>query len=382
MSTKDTKQTGKDSCQCKNIVNNKKVLLVLDSSVLLKAVGYDETIGYDKARWYDEQENNLLSRYLKDNRDRVRIPKLVYSEVTSKISLRNDHDESRVALCEVWCKELSLYNYCNKNIEYSKEQLSKVEKVYALDTMSNEKKLKWIDKKRSNRDTDQNTTDLVEEIHHDAKNDRIIVAYALALAEKNYVYLIADDRDFLLFSKEIAKLGEIKIIHSKTLINKEIERIIKEYEKTHITNSKEMSQDEKRKIFHYLQFNIFGQFLELVDAHPINMNKQFTGQTKSVKKSKKELISNAKMILRNGGMQKLFEYLVKESKKELISNAKMILRNGGMQKLFESLAKESELKYIIYFGNMEKFIEKIYPDNKSVALIRWKDIKKKFETNS
>ena len=104
------------------------------------------------------------------------------------------------------------------------------------------------------------------------------------------------------------------------------------------------------EIWDYLWFDTYGQFLEFVGAPPPNINKLSAGQTEPVKKSKGELISSAKMIL----------------------------KNGGMQELFEALAKEPELKYILHFGNVEKFIETLFPDNKSVALMRWKDIKKKF----
>ena len=104
------------------------------------------------------------------------------------------------------------------------------------------------------------------------------------------------------------------------------------------------------EIWDYLWFDTYKQFLEFVGAPPPKLNKQSAGQTEPVKKSKGELISSAKTIL----------------------------KNGGMQELFEALAKDSELKYILHFGNIEKFIETLFPDNKSVALMRWKDIKKKF----
>lgn len=104
------------------------------------------------------------------------------------------------------------------------------------------------------------------------------------------------------------------------------------------------------EIFEYLWFDSYEKFLEFVGATP-NLVTQSTVQTKHVP----------------------------ESKNELISHAKKILKNGGMQELFEKLAIESELKYILHFGNVEKFIEMIFPDNKSVALMRWNDIKKKFK---
>ena len=441
MSTKDTsvdiKQTGKDSSQCENIVNNKKVLLVLDSSVLLKAIGYDEEISWiGKVEWCNEQRDSVLSTYLRRNKNMVRIPELVRDEVTSKIKRYKDHHKSRVELCKGWNAELSLYYDCVKNIEYSKKQLDDVEEAYAFSNMSEELKNKWIEKKKYEHDLDQSKEDLLIKIHANAKKDRRIIACALAFAEKNYVCLIADDQDFLLFSEKIAMLGNIRIIDSKKLIFKEekrirkekeenmsteekemirkeeeerirerkeerirrrkgwireeeerirkkIEVVIKEYVKTHILNSREMSQDEEEEISDCLQFDIYEQFLEVEGASSINMNKQFTIQAKSLKKSREKFISNAKIIFENEGEQKLFEYLVKESKKELISNAEIILKKSrnSMHELLEYLAKESELKYIIYFGNMEKFIEEIYPADKSVALIRWKDIKKKFETN-
>ncbi len=106
------------------------------------------------------------------------------------------------------------------------------------------------------------------------------------------------------------------------------------------------------EIFEYLWFDSYEQFLDFVGATP-NLIKQSTVQIKPVQ----------------------------ESKNELISNAKRILKNGGMQELFEKLAKEPELKYTLYFGNVEKFIEMIFPDNKSVALMRWNDIKKKFKNS-
>ena len=68
----------------------------------------------------------------------------------------------------------------------------------------------------------------------------------------------------------------------------------------------------------------------------------------------------------------------KESKNEIISNAKSLIRRGGMQESFEKIAQEPELKYQIHFGSVEKFIELLFPDNKQVALMRWKDIKKKY----
>ena len=105
------------------------------------------------------------------------------------------------------------------------------------------------------------------------------------------------------------------------------------------------------EISEYLWFSSYEKFLEFVGVD-LNLIKQSI-QTKSGK----------------------------ESKNELISNAKRILKNGGMQELFEKLAKEPELKYILHFGNVEKFIEVVFSNNKSVALMRWNDIKKKYKNS-
>ncbi len=232
MSTKDTsvdiKQTGKDSSQYKNIVKKERVLLVPDSNVLLKAIGYNEAQYHvDKTIWLDEQKSNPLSIYLKKNIHRVYIPELVYSETALVIDPIKDYGEERYQelhealherLRKVLREELSLYDGCKKTAEYSDDQLSQIKKVYELETMSDKKKLKWIKKKRPKHDTNQNMTDLLKEIHNDLERDIPIIAHALTFVEKNYVCLISNDQDFLLFKKEIAKLGDIEIKHSRDVI--------------------------------------------------------------------------------------------------------------------------------------------------------------------
>ncbi len=230
--SEDTEQASKDGFQHKNIDNEEKKLLVLDSSVLLKAIGYNEAQYHvDETIWLDEQKSNPLSIYLKKNIHRVYIPELVYSETALVIDPIKDYGEERYQelhealherLRKVLREELSLYDGCKKTAEYSDDQLSKVNKVYELKTMSDKKKLEWIKKKRPKHDTNQNIPDekLLNEIHSDAKNDIKIIAHALAFAEKNYVCLIAEDQDFLVFSDEVAELGDIEIKHSGKVIIK------------------------------------------------------------------------------------------------------------------------------------------------------------------
>ncbi|MCE9651845.1 MAG: DEAD/DEAH box helicase family protein [Nitrosarchaeum sp.] len=67
----------------------------------------------------------------------------------------------------------------------------------------------------------------------------------------------------------------------------------------------------------------------------------------------------------------------KESKNELIISAKAMADKNGMQELFEKIVREPELKFLVHFGSMEKFIEAVFPNNKQIALMRWKDIKNK-----
>ncbi len=68
-----------------------------------------------------------------------------------------------------------------------------------------------------------------------------------------------------------------------------------------------------------------------------------------------------------------------ESKAKMVADAKAIANSNGMQELFEHLVREPELKYIINFESMKKFIETVFPDNKQIALMRWNDIKNKFK---
>ena len=236
MSTKDTsvdiKQTGKDSSQCENIVNNKKTLLVLDSNVLLNAMRYNEVELYDdETIWRDEQKNNLLSIYLENNKDMVRMPWLVYTEVIAKINEKDAYKSycvQPVALREAMYDELLLYYGFSKNTEYSRGQLFKVEEVYALDTMSEKMKKKWIESKKYGRDPDKSEEERLKEIHGDAENDRRIIAYALTLAEENHVYLITDDSDFWVFSEKIVKLGDIELKYPpKVSIKKNYEASVK-----------------------------------------------------------------------------------------------------------------------------------------------------------
>ena len=79
------------------------------------------------------------------------------------------------------------------------------------------------------------------------------------------------------------------------------------------------------------------------------------------------------------GESQILSYVPNESKNAIISNAKSLMKGNGMQKLFEKIAQEPELKYKIHFGSVEKFIELLFPDNKQVALSRWRDIKNKFK---
>ena len=66
----------------------------------------------------------------------------------------------------------------------------------------------------------------------------------------------------------------------------------------------------------------------------------------------------------------------KESKDKIISNAKTFIKSNGMGEFFEHLVREPELKYNILFGDIEEFIKIIFADNKQIALMRWKDVKK------
>jgi len=66
----------------------------------------------------------------------------------------------------------------------------------------------------------------------------------------------------------------------------------------------------------------------------------------------------------------------KESKDKIVSNAKIFIKSKGMGEFFEHLAREPELKYNILFGDIEEFIKIVFPDNKQIALMRWKDVKK------
>lgn len=68
----------------------------------------------------------------------------------------------------------------------------------------------------------------------------------------------------------------------------------------------------------------------------------------------------------------------KESREKIISNAKSFAKLNGMGEFFERLVREPELKYNILFDSIDEFIQIVFPDNKKVALMRWKDIKNKF----
>jgi len=70
-----------------------------------------------------------------------------------------------------------------------------------------------------------------------------------------------------------------------------------------------------------------------------------------------------------------------ESKNKMIAQAQTVVKRNGMQALFEKIVREPELKFVVNFGSMEKFIEAIFPGNKQVALLRWKDIKKRFDVS-
>lgn len=72
----------------------------------------------------------------------------------------------------------------------------------------------------------------------------------------------------------------------------------------------------------------------------------------------------------------------KESKDKIVANAKAFVKSNGMSEFFERLCHENVLKYNILFGSIDEFIQIIFPDNKQVASMRWRDTKNKSQSKN
>ncbi len=148
-------------------------------------------------------------------------------------------------------------------------------------------------------------------------------------------------------------------------------------------NIYELSDDQMRIKLEELKYNFFDIKKSLGHTPPEDMMKKHTDYSHLLE-SDILFDSYEKFLEFVGeplvlGKQSPQSLTSNESKNEIVSNAKALVRRGGMQELFEKVAREPKLKYEIHFGSVEKFIEFLFPDNKQIALMRWHDIKNKFK---